>query len=187
MELALHAIDPAEVETTLTPFQLIYRPLDIPPQSESMFESSCDVRSAFEELFANQPFEMKLHYLLPHYHALGTELQVEIKGGPNDGQQLLDLGAYRPEPGGVVFDPPLDLSDADGFTFRCGFNNPRDEAVGWGIGDQEMCEALGFIESTMAFTAGPSENTLLGVINDDGVVWNEGECSVLGFGFNAGN
>ena len=187
LELALHAIDPADVETTLTPFQLIYRPLDIPPKAESMFESSCDIRSAYEDLFGDQPFEMKLHYLLPHYHALGTELQVEVKGGPKDGQQLLDLGAYRPEPGGVVFDPPLDLSDADGLTFRCGYNNPRDEAVSWGIGDQEMCEALGFIESKMAFTAGPSENTLLGVIHDDGVVWNQGECSVIGFGFNSGN
>jgi len=187
LQLSLQALDPNDVQTALTPFQLIYTPLHIPPQSESMFESSCDIKTTFKDLKGqDEPFDMKLHYLLPHYHALGTELQVEILGGPNDGMQLLDRGKYSPDPGGVLFDPPIDMRDADGLTFRCGYNNPTDEVVKWGIGDQEMCEALGFMESSMAFTAGPNENSVLGVINGDGVVWNEGACRVTGFPFDPG-
>lgn len=180
LELTLWTMPRDEVEVALVPFQLVYGDLAIPPQQRSVVRSSCDLNSAFSNLF-DRPLELKLHYALPHYHALGDAFSLSIVGGPRDGEVLVDLGAYNDaEPFGFVFDPPIDLAGADGLAFSCGFDNPRDEVVTWGIGDQEMCEMLGFMESPMAFSAQVSETT---TIDEGAIVEHAGPCNVLAFPF----
>ncbi len=53
----------------------------------------------------------------------------------------------------------------------------------WGIGDQEMCEALLFVESTMAFSAGVSETSNIETINS--IERHSGTCDVQAFAFDA--
>jgi hypothetical protein len=180
-ELTLKVLPVEEVTAKLTPFQLIYGDLHINPEAQSEFYAECDISATYEELF-KEPLDMKIHYLLPHYHNLGNGFRTSILGGDRDGEVLLENGIYEVEPWGKVFDPPIDLAGANGLSFMCGFDNPTSEEVGWGIGDQEMCEALGFVESKMAFSAGVQSGSAE-VGSDGDVILHSGNCNVQGFAF----
>jgi len=187
LRLTMHTLPRADVKTPLTPAQLIYTDLAIPGQATSEFSGSCDLAKPFGELFEGQGLNMKLHYVLPHYHDLGDGFDVSIVGGARDGEKIVELGSYTTDPFGFAFDPPIDMAGADGLAFTCRFKNPRDATVRWGIGDQEMCEALLFFESPMAFSAGVSDTTDESVVEggvDDGVRKFTGTCNVLGFPYN---
>ena len=181
LRLALYTIPRAEVTIPLTPAQLIYGDLKIPAKAVSRFGSTCDLQSTYGGLFDGAPLEAKLHYVLPHYHNLGAGFDLSIVGGPRDGDQIVALGAYSSDPFGFAFDPPIDLAGATGLSFGCTFDNPRDEVVRWGIGDQEMCEALLFFESPMAFSAGVSQTASQTTEGETEVF--TGTCGVAGFVF----
>ena len=102
-----------------------------------------------------------------------------IWGGDKDGQELVALGRYEIDPYGRIFNPPIDLTGATGLTFSCGFDNPRDEEVHWGIGDQEMCEGLMFIESDIAFSARVGTTSEISTLN--GLEFHTGTCNVQAF------
>jgi hypothetical protein len=36
----------------------------------------------------------------------------------------------------------------------CSYNNDRDQTVGWGVGDQEMCVVLAFTDSSFTWAGG---------------------------------
>jgi hypothetical protein len=38
--------------------------------------------------------------------------------------------------------------------FSCEYTNPRDEVVGWGVGDQEMCIVFAFTDSPLVWSGG---------------------------------
>ncbi len=175
--MSLEIVHPKLVETILAPFRLTYYDLRIPPNGESHWSGSCDVSERYEEQ-TGKPFDMKLHYVLPHYHYLGNYFSVKVKGGDLDGEELYGLEGFNGEANGKVFDPPIDLSGSTGFDFTCGYQNWRDEQVGWGVGDQEMCVMLGLAESDALFDASVSSGTQA-VGEQNGVIEYEGYCSVF--------
>jgi len=67
----------------------------------------------------------------------------------NNSKWLIEHIGYDGQPDGKTFDPPIDVAaaGASGLSLTCAFDNPRDVAVCWGIGDQEMCVMLGFKKS----------------------------------------
>ncbi len=182
--MILRTLKPEEVKVKLTPFRLTYGALSIPPKSDSYFASECDLTAEYDK-WAKKPLDLKLYYALPHFHDLGTSFHLEIMGGPRDGEVIFDQGGYGSDPYGRVFSDPIDLTGATGLRFGCGYYNPREEAVGWGVGDQEMCVMLGFAESEMAFAALVESNEVQDdpVLGGDETVMNSGPCSVVGFPF----
>ncbi len=190
LRLTIHTLPERDVVTPLTPAQLIYSDLAIPPQATSTFGGSCDLASSYAALFDGKPLDIKLHYVLPHYHDLGDGFEVKLVGGPRDGETIVDLGAYSNDPFGFAFDPPIDMTGMTGLSFACRFRNPRESTVRWGIGDQEMCEGLLFFESPMAFQAGvnqtANESTISGG-EDDGLRVFTGNCGVLAFPYDPRN
>jgi hypothetical protein len=175
--MQLDIIHPADVETVVTPFRLSYLDLEIPPKGESRFTGECNFAEKYEQN-AGEPFDMKLYWVLPHYHELGNYFKLDIIGGERDGETLFELDGFNAEANGQTYNPPIDMTGATGFEFTCGYNNPRDETVGWGIGDQEMCVMLGFAESELMFDASVTGgNQVVG--EQDGIVMNEGPCGVL--------
>ena len=56
-----------------------------------------------------EPFSFKLHYVLPHYHALGSSFFVALAGGTRDGEVLHEIGAFDGEAHGKTFFPPVDI------------------------------------------------------------------------------
>ncbi|WP_106394810.1 hypothetical protein [Enhygromyxa salina] len=177
--MSLELIHPRDVEIVLSPFRLTYYDLDIPANARSRFTGVCDNFAADYEAVAGVPFNMKLHYTLPHYHYLGDFFDLTLSGGALDGMSAHSLDGFNGEANGKTFDPPLDLSGIDGLRFTCGFDNWRDVNVGWGIGDQEMCVMLGLAESDILMDITVNGGTVA-VGESDGVLEYEGSCDFFG-------
>src|SRR5690606_11938463 len=94
LRMSLEIIHPGDVDVLLSPIRLTYYDLTIPPGAQSRFSSECDMASAFEEV-ADKPFDMKLHYVTPHYHYLGDFFQLSVNGGPRDGEVLLEVEGFN--------------------------------------------------------------------------------------------
>jgi hypothetical protein len=139
MNLSIHTVPPARVLAKMAPARIQYHDLTIDPMGRSSFTTECLFDEAHESNLG-APLQYELHYTLAHYHGLGAYAQLELAGGPRDGEVIMRHDGYG-ENFGQAMDPPLELADtgARGLRFTCGYDNPRDAEVGWGIGDQEMC------------------------------------------------
>lgn len=170
--LELETLTADEFTTPLHAATLLYTDLDMPARQRSRFSTSCDLAEAY-----GGALDMRVYYVLPHYHALGEDLRIELMGGPNDGQVLYENASPIGEPLGGMLDPPIALNGADGVRFGCTFNNTSDAPVGWGIGDQEMCVALAFVDGPIKWAAGVQRDTAQ-VGSEDGVNLFEGPCDI---------
>ena len=171
LRMQLKLIHPRDVNAILAPVRFTYTALDIPPQSEARFSADCEM--------PRDAREMKIHWVLPHYHYLGNHFRLAVLGGPNDGETIYELDGFNADANGQAYDPPVELNGADGLRFTCGYFNPTLDAVGWGIGDQEMCVMLALVESDLMIEGLVQETT--GTEEVDGIVMNEGRCFVAGF------
>lgn len=146
LRLALDIIHPRDVEVVVAPIHLDYRDLQILADRRTRFTGDCAFASAYEGA-AKRPLDVKLYYVLPHYHGLGEYFRLEVLGGPQDGEVLFQLDGFNGGANGRAFDPPVDLAGADGLRFACGYDNWTDKEVGYGVGDQEMCAMLGLADA----------------------------------------
>jgi len=139
MRLTIDTIPPGAVTAKLAPARIQYLDLHIDPAAKSSFTTECQIDDANTKLW-NNPLEYTLYYTLTHYHTLGMYQQLEVLGGPHDGQVIMRHDGTGNN-AGTAIDPPLDLValGAHGLRLTCGFDNPRSAEVKWGIGDQEMC------------------------------------------------
>ncbi len=179
LRMRIYTVPAAEVKTKLTPFRFSYYDLHIPPKGNALVEGTCDFGPAHEKATFGKPFGLRLHYALPHYHRLGTSFRLAYSGGPNDGKTIFEQGAFNPDPFGHVLEPPIDVST--GLTLSCGFANPSDDEIIWGIGKNEMCVMLGFAESAVAYDA--SVSTSDSDVTKDGTRTLKGPCKVVGYPF----
>lgn len=174
----VYAVPVESVKVKLAPFHLVYDGLAIPPRASSRFTGECELDSHFQKE-AQTPLSMKVYYLLPHTHSLGRRFFLEAVGGPSDGKSLIDVRGYNGEARGRRYGPPIDLAGAKALRFGCEFENPRDDVIHYGIGDQEMCEVLGFAESPIAFESSVNEAKEDGV--DGAIKKFTGACSTAAF------
>jgi hypothetical protein len=175
--LTLYTIPESEVTVALTAFHVEYDALTIPPLAISRFTGACSVASAVSTA-QGAPFAPQIYYLLPHTHALASGYTAQILGGPNDGQYLLDLPGYNGEPHGRSFDPPIDMTGADGITFACQYTNTRTMEVGWGFGTNEMCELFGFAQTPDFFQSRVETGVSAGT-DSNGVQLFTGSCTTV--------
>ncbi len=84
---------------------------------------------------------------------------------------------------GTPIDPPLDLAAAGarGLRFVCGFDNPTEEVVGWGIGDQEMCVLALQARTNMAWDGDVHEGDGAQVGTAEREAQFSGPCTLLAF------
>lgn len=170
----------SEVLGSLAPWRFNYGDLDIPAGETSEHRGDCEVRDWYETV-ADRPFDVRIHYILPHFHALGQGFDATIIGGPRNGTSILEVRDAWGHPFGHTFEEPVDLSDADGLSFACEHTNPTDADVGYGIGDQEMCVALVFAESDWMIDTAVRETSSREVV--DGVHTRTGACTAIGAPF----
>jgi hypothetical protein len=182
MRLELTTIPPDDVVASLAPARISYHDLDLQPQARSSFSTDCLVADVHEQVL-EAPWEYELYYILSHYHQLGVYTELAIVGGERDGDVIFRHDGFGDNFGQPV-DPPLDLAKvgARGLRFTCGFDNPRAESVGWGIGDQEMCVLALQARTNMGWDGdvGRGKGAQVGV-TDDGEFQFAGPCTVLGF------
>lgn len=182
LSLTLHTLPADEVEIPLLPLVLQYHPLHIPSMASSIFTLECDLDRLHRKLL-ERPLDMRIHYVMPHYHSLGTGLRIEVLGGADDGKLIFASASRAGEPVGGAVDPPFSLAGATGLRTSCSNENPRSEEVGWGLGDQEMCVLLAFTDSELFWAGGAdegSENEMVGT-DSDGTVLNRSDCNIYSF------
>jgi hypothetical protein len=172
--LTMYTLPAAEVTAKLVAFHVEYDALTIPPLATSRFTANCNVASDVSK-GQGSAFAPKVHYLLPHTHSLATGFFANILGGPDDGKSLINLGTYNGEAHGRGYDPPIDMTGAQGFTFACQYTNPRTTSVGWGFGTNEMCELFGFAETPDFFQSHVATGTAAGT-DGSGVQLFTGSC-----------
>jgi hypothetical protein len=170
--LTLDLLHPRLVSTVVTPMRFSFLDLRIEPLGETRHTADCSIGPV---LAAADPLgpSLRVHYALPHFHALGNYFSVAEVGSP----PLFELDGFDADANGRVFDPPVQLADPAALRFECGFDNFRSEPVGWGIGDQEMCVMLLLVESNVIIeTAVPSS---MPVYVEDEITYVTGDCGVL--------
>ncbi|MBV1862287.1 MAG: hypothetical protein KUG77_27960 [Nannocystaceae bacterium] len=182
--MSFELVHPRLVDVLLTPFRLTYFDLQIPADAESRFTGECTDMAEKYEARAGTPFNLKLHYVLPHFHYLGNYFRAEISGGARDGEEIVSTVGFNGQANGRMFDPPLDLSGSEGVRFTCGYDNWTDTEVGWGIGDQEMCVMLGLAEADVLLDTSVTDDTEAVGMNA-GVLEFEGPCGTLALPKNA--
>jgi hypothetical protein len=182
MQLELHTIPPPEVKAKMAPARIQYVDLKLDPMKSSSFTTECLIDAAHQDRIG-APLQYELHYALAHYHNLGVYTQLEVAGGPRDGEVLARHDGYGENFGGAI-DPPIDLGaiGARGVRFTCGFTNPRSSVVRWGIGDQEMCVVALQARTNLGWTGDVLRNTGQQVgVGPTGEVKYRGPCSLTAF------
>ncbi|MGM0557976.1 MAG: hypothetical protein ACQEVA_16440, partial [Myxococcota bacterium] len=178
IRLKLGLVHPRDVENIATPFQMVYSDLAIPGKSESMFMAECDLRDQYERTTGQSWDELEIYHVLPHYHELGNHFELRKYGGEDDGELIHKISGFDAEANGKSFEEPVSLAGTDGLSFGCGFDNPREDTIGWGIGDQEMCMMLGYSNGQGVFEGNVrSGSERVGEV--DGTVRFTGPCSSL--------
>jgi hypothetical protein len=181
MHIELRTVPPDQVSAKLAPARIEYHDLQLEPLAKSSFTTDCIIDETYQDVMG-VPMTYQIYYALSHYHELGTYSQLEFVGGPRDGEVIFRHDGYG-ENFGKPFDPPIDLvaEGASGVRYTCGFENPRNEVVGWGIGDQEMCVLALQAQTDMGWQGdvGYGRGAQAGV-GDDGEVQFTGPCSILG-------
>jgi hypothetical protein len=182
MNLKIQSIPPATVTAKLAPARITFHDLHIDPSAKSSFTTECLIDTAYDATL-HQPMKYQLYYTLTHYHVLGAYQQLEIAGGPRDGEVIMRHDGIGNN-AGTAIDPPIDLAAAGarGLRLTCGYDNPRTVPVGWGIGDQEMCVIALQAVTDIGFDAevadGSSAVTGTAV---DGEIQHTGPCKIAAF------
>ncbi|MFZ4737945.1 MAG: hypothetical protein ACOYM9_18460 [Bradymonadia bacterium] len=179
LRVSLDLLHPRDVRTVAAPFRLYYDDLHLGPQRRSDFTTECDLATPYAAR-QGRPLALSLLYLLPHYHGLGRRFEVELYGGPRDGEAIFDLEGFDGLAHGQSYAPPLDLAAAGalGLRLRCTYDNPSPREVGFGLADGEMCMLLGFADLDLLLDAGvQAGDTVVGT--SDEVEHHEGPCDVL--------
>lgn len=176
LRLHLETLAEDDVGAQMNILGFTYEDLQLDPRAVSEFTTECDL-GAFYRAQAGSAPDFNLYYALSHYHELGVAGRVEVVGGARDGEVLFASTSIG-EPLSESFPEPLSLAGVERLRFTCRFDNPRDEVVGYGIGDQEMC-AIGFYsDSPFKMAAFVTETTRVEEV--DGVFVHHGACEMLG-------
>ena len=151
--MRLSTLPPHAVTAKLAPARIEYHDLKIQPQSKSQFSTSCNIKNSYKKTMEKELSSFFIYYVLPHYHDLGFFTELSLVGGERDGEVIFRNDGAPGEVLGRTFDPPLDIigMGAEGLKLTCGYMNPSNDVVKWGIGDQEMCVMAIFADSDFAF------------------------------------
>jgi len=180
IQLRLHTLAGADADVLLAPFSLTYFGLDLPPHQQSRFTVECDIRGEHLRRLDRLP-DFRFYYVLPHYHYLGQMMRLEAVDAAGAARTVYDIETTVGEPLGSTLAPPVSVEGADSLRLTCGFDNPGDNRIRWGIGDQEMCIFLAYTDSPYTWGGG-----MLGTADDnrevtvtDGISMNEGPCVLV--------
>ena len=181
MSLTIRTIPTPTVVAKLAPARIQYIDLHIDPAKRSSFTTECSIDAANKDLW-NEPLNYTLFYTLSHYHNLGMYQQLEIMGGPRDGEVIMRHDGFGNN-AGTAIEPPLDLiaAGAKGLRMTCGFNNPRGVPVGWGIGDQEMCVIALQATTNIGWAGDVNAGDAMVGVAPNGEVRHQGPCSMTAF------
>jgi hypothetical protein len=144
-----YTISESSLREEVAPFAWNLKDFSIPPLTRHTITVDCLL-----------PGPMHIVTAMPHMHRMGVDFSAGFSGGPRNGETFLRSNGYDPDRGVVKqYDPPIDLSVADGAWFSCTWQNDLDKTLVEGIGDDEMCILFGYAyppKTTFSALASPS-------------------------------
>jgi len=132
LTLNVYTLPTADVKTQLQPMAYTNLSLDIAPGTTTHAHMQC----------ATPQPDFDIYYILPHYHILGTGMEITVAGGGMDGTRIFQSSMGYGESVGQMFDPPIHVTGALGLGITCDYQSDRTSTVHYGEGDQEMCVSL---------------------------------------------
>jgi hypothetical protein len=170
MTFEVHVLERHEVERVLNFLTITNEALVLPPRTRSLQEMTC----TFPE-----PAHFDVHYVLPHYHGLGTSFALHAVGGTRDGATVYDSAGALGEAWGKMLEPPVPLGGATAIRVTCRYDNPRETEVRYGLGDKEMCVFLAFTSSNKEYGGFSVGNAETGVPDPGAVPISRAQCLLL--------
>ncbi|HVV85864.1 MAG TPA: hypothetical protein VHE35_22550 [Kofleriaceae bacterium] len=152
LDLTVHTIPEDQLQVQLAGLSFTDQALDLPAGRRSSFTVDCDFDRIHQQQLGRPP-DFHIYWVLPHYHTLGRGIDLVATGAGGDTTVVSTEGTIG-EPLGQRLAPPFSMSGHTGLRFTCRFDNPRDQDVYWGNGDQEMCVMLAFTDSEMQWGGG---------------------------------
>ena len=178
MHAELRVRPAAEAEVVLAPLALSYYPLDLPPLAASEFTTACDLADV-----QGAPLDFSIHFVQPHYHALGTGMRIESYRKSGGSALIYQTNRLIGEPMGATLSPAVPLAGADGIRVTCSYTNPGTEAVGFDASEQgEMCVLFALTDSPMRWIGGvlPESDTMpIHSTTDSAIQAFKGDCQVF--------
>jgi hypothetical protein len=174
LTMEVETVPADDVEIRLSPISFSNTSLSIVPQAESRFSMTCDLRDAFASNLKGDP-DYKIYYVLAHYHEWGNYFNLSFAHEDGRRETVLELKNRVGEPIGRTIDPPMHNDGAMGLQVDCGYINNTDRTLVYGLGGQEMCVFLAYIDANLKIGIDSGENQPLGP-NEDGMFMNETEC-----------
>ncbi|MCA9707060.1 MAG: hypothetical protein KDK70_14495 [Myxococcales bacterium] len=179
LRLSLELAHPRDVEQLATPVRFSFYDLEIPAFTEVRHTSACNLASAYQSV-TGRSFDLRLHWVMPHYHSLGNYFDLSIAGGPRDGHSVYRLEGFDAGPHGQAYPEPVDLRGSNGLRFTCGHDNWTDRTLGWGIGGHEMCSMLALVSSSVLLDGAVPQGGGHVAGTEGSLLLREGTCGVLG-------
>ncbi|NVB77124.1 MAG: hypothetical protein HOV81_01900 [Kofleriaceae bacterium] len=152
VDLALKITPVAKPPTLLSAMSFTNQSITLPPHRKSRMTMECDINTAFHAR-EGRDADFKFYYALAHYHELGTGLTVEALRPDGTASTIYETTHRIGDALGGAIDA-FSMTGFDKLRFSCDFDNPRDTAVRWGVGDQEMCTFLAFTDSDWTWGGG---------------------------------
>lgn len=177
LELTLTPIRREEVVTQLAALSLTYEALELRPGRTSSFTVECDLGAKHQEV-VGRPLDLKLFYVLPHYHELGRSIEL-VAGGPGGDETVFSTHSAIGEPLGGALTPAYSMAGKDTLRFSCTFENPRTTTVRWGLADGEMCVVLAFTDSQFNWGGGVLDRMAGTPVDDGTTVAYQRECTLV--------
>lgn len=128
----VHTLPEEEVVIPLRSSTVSLQNLEIPANADTHEFMDCNLPTALQG--------EALHYVLPHYHAMGRRLYIETTYEDGSTATIFEGDGYGEASGELLSDRPM-LGKS--IRMGCEFENDSDTAVEWGwTGADEMCVAL---------------------------------------------
>jgi hypothetical protein len=129
-----YTIDESTLTQEIAPYIWDNEDINVPAGGDQTLRGTC--------MF---PDSMHIVTAMPHMHKLATAFRAGFVGGALDGQAFLDSPGFNPDKGLITqYDPQVDLGQGAGAWFECDWHNTLDQAVTFGIGNNEMCMMFGY-------------------------------------------
>lgn len=111
--------------------------------------------------------DIDLHFMASHTHALGIEFTAALFDGENTGEVFYKNNDWH-DPYIQKFETPIHIPAGQGFEYKCTWNNPTNEVIGYGsTAAHEMCNL------TIVHTPGDQDIECKVVETSDGVLWEK--------------
>ena len=151
--VALKITPIAKPTTILSGLAFTNTAFSIPPKRVSRMTQECDVGTPHQNVLS-RPMDFKFFYAVAHYHELGRGLTIEATKTDGTTQTIFTTANRVGDALGGTLEPAISTAGFSKIKYWCEFDNPRDTAVTYGVGDREMCTFLTFTDSEKSWTGG---------------------------------